>query len=446
MRPLLPFLLLLLSALSLFSFAPDCGLIYDGGMYAGIASSLLEEGRYAYNGVVGDLPPVFPLLLTGALAVGGEDGIHFTVPLSALLLILALYSLLATRFEPSFAFLGALLLLFHPAVFEYSITVVRDIPLLLTLTLAYLLYERSLARERLSPREGLALGGLTALSFLNSYPALLYLSPLYLHAALRKRGVLLPVLTLSIFVVPWALWSWRNHGTPFVEHSAYLVRQIDPLAHLDSFLGSTLPVYVTSFRFPLLLALGGIVAEGREKGLRSLLGNRYFQLLCLVLLPNAVWPDQTIRYLFPSLIAVLIFALSGITRLKRRRLAILLLFLILAFQIPKTLDLAESVCPRFTLLEDAGRWLGEHTPEDASLMAASYYQISYFSDRRTYAFPRDPREVDRFLEEKGVLYVVIDSYEKTLPSYARDHFRRYPRVKTFRDSRGEVEIYRIPGP
>lgn len=431
--------LLAIAALALFRYAPGCGLIYDGGMYASLAKSIYNHGEYTYNGVKGDLPPAFPLLLALTMPLG-DGGVEYVAPIAAVLLTVAAFLLFRRSFPWATAFLGALLLLSNPAVFQYSVTAVRDVPMLLFLLLAYLIYEGGL-----TPRKAAAMGLSSGAAVLTSYPAVLYLLPLYAHAFYRReRAILLSIVAASVLIAPWALWSQANFGTPFVEHSSYLMRQIDLGKNFRYFYTVSLPTFLLFFPVPSMAAVLGIGMEARARGL-GFLRDRYLQLLLLVMVPNAFWPEQTIRYLFPALIPVLYFALRFLSALGRER-ALLILLVALLFQARLAVGIADEVCPYFTLLDEGGHWLKGNTPEGTRIMAASFYQVNYFSERITYQIPKDRGKMERLAREKGVSYILLDTYEGTTPPFVWDYFRYQEPLNRFSDPSGEVMIYRLPEP
>ncbi|MEK6977362.1 MAG: glycosyltransferase family 39 protein [Candidatus Hydrothermarchaeota archaeon] len=431
--------LLAIAALALFSYAPGCGLIYDGGMYASLAKSIYSHGEYTYNGVRGDLPPAFPILLAMTMPLG-DGGVDYVAPVAAILMTAVAFLLLRRSFSGPTAFLGALLLLSNPAVFQYSVTVVRDIPLLLFLFLAYLLYAGGL-----TPGKAVLTGLSSGIAVLTSYPAILYLLPIYAHALYRReRAILLAIASAALLIVPWALWSQANFGTPLVEHSSYLMKQIDLGKNLRYFYNVSLPTFLLFFPVPSLAAVLGIGMEARARRL-GFLRDRYLQLLLLVMVPNSVWPEQTIRYLFPALIPVLYFALRFLSALGRER-ALLILLVALLFQARLAVGIADEVCPYFTLLEDGGHWFKGNTPEGTKVMAASFYQVNYFSERITYQIPKDRTRMERLAREKGAGYVLLDTYEGTTPPFVWDYFRYQEPLKRFSDPSGEVMIYRLSEP
>jgi|GEM_PF-663443 len=446
--------LVAISAFLLLRYAPDCGMKYDAGMYAGLAYSLHAKGEYTYNGVKGDLPPMFPLMLSFSLFFG-EGAIDYVVPATAILLAVAAFLFFSLFAKPKFAFLGSLLVITNPAVFEYSLGHFRDVPVLFFTFMMYFLYERSIKPENAGNKKALAvlLGIFFAFGFLSTYSMFLYFLPILIHAALnRNSSILLALGAAALLISPWAAWSMINYNTLFVEHSSYLIRYISFGKGLRYFSGFLLPRFIKFSPVLTVLAVFGLLKEilSKEESKQSLIKNMYFQLALFTVLPNSIWPEQEIRYLFPLLIALGYFALapaiapaSGYTQASQQAgaLALVLLAGIVA-QGTVALGIADYNCPRFLLLKDAGLWLRKNAEENDTLMAGSFYQISYYSRRITYQIPKDQKKAEELIKGKGVKYVIVDTYEKTTPQYAYTYFEKYELVNKFSHLGEEVKIYR----
>lgn len=447
-------LLAAITAILLFRYAPDCGMKYDAGMYAGIASSLHARGEYSYNGVKGDLPPAFPLMLSFALFFG-ENAIDYVVPISAILLTVSAFLFFSLHGKAKYAFLIALLIFTNPAVFEYSLGHFRDVPVLFFTFMFYFLYEKSMKKgeagdkgEQSTKILAAAIGVFFALAFLSTYSAFIYFLPILLHAALnRNRSILLSLGIAILIIFPWAAWSMKNFNTPFVEHSSYLIKYIKiekGLKGLKYFTSFLFPRFITFSLVLFILAALGFLKEIKGKKAAAL-KNIYFQLALFTMLPNSLWPEQEIRYLFPVLISLGYFAIHFTSSIKREHAFTLVLLAGIALQSSMATEIADYNCPRFALLKDAGLWLRENTAEGDKLMAGSFYQISYYSRRITYQIPpkEDPRKAEELIRKDNVKYVVVDTYEKTTPKYAYTYFEKYELAEKFSRSDDEVRIYRV---
>lgn len=448
-------LLVVTTVLLLFRYAPNCGMKYDAGMYAGLAYSLHAKGEYSYNGVRGDLPPMFPLILATSLFFG-ENAIDYVVPITAILLAVSAFLFFSLHGKTKYAFLIALLVFTNPAVFEYSLGHFRDVPVLFFTFMFYFLYEKTIRnKNENSPEKTLAnervlaigTGIFFALAFLSTYSAFLYFLPILLHAALnRNRSILLSLGVAILIIFPWAAWSMKNFSTLFVEHSSYLIKYIK-IENLRYFAGFLFPRFITFSLALFILGALGFLKEIKNKKV-EVLKNIYFQLALFTMLPNAIWPEQEIRYLFPVLISLGYFTLrflSILTSMKQEHVLTLILLAGVALQGSMATEIADYNCPKFALLKDAGLWLRKNTQEGDKLMAGSFYQVSYYSGRITYQIPPrgDPKKAEELIKSNKIKYVVVDTYEKTTPQYAYTYFEKYELVKKFSLSSDEVKIYKV---
>jgi len=440
--------LVIIASFLLFRYAPDCGMKYDAGMYAGIAYSLHSKGEYSYNGVKGDLPPAFPLMLTLALSFG-EDTIDYVVPISAVLLAISAFLFFSLHGRARYAFLIALLVFTNPAVFEYSLGHFRDVPVLFFTFMFYFLYEKSIRNKQVEMLKderklAIATGIFFALAFLSTYSAFIYFLPILLHAALnRNRSMLISLGVAILIIFPWAAWSMKNFNTPFVEHSSYLIKNLKIEKGLNYFFGFLFPRFITFSWVLFILGTLGFLKEIKDKK-TDIAKDIYFQLAIFTIAPNSIWPEQEIRYLFPALISLGYFAVRFLSSMKREHALTLLLFAGIAFQGSMATEIADYNCPRFSLIKDAGLWLRENTHEGDKLMAGSFYQISYYARRLTYQIPpNDLKKAEELIKKNSIKYVIVDTYEKTTPVYARTYFEKYELTERFSQGQEEVRIYRL---
>ena len=95
-------------------------------------------------------------------------------------------------------------------------------------------------------------------------------------------------------------------------------------------------------------------------------------------------------------------------------LAALLPFLALSFLQGSGMVTGHS----FQMVEPAGEWLDENTPEDARIAASSARQITYYAYPRYAEIPQVPREnFTDFLKEENMSYVEVDIYERVQPEW-----------------------------
>lgn len=422
-------LLILTSVISLAYYVPHYGLIYDGGLYASLGYSLVNGNGYYFNGYPGDVPPILPIFLALFIGIFGENGIYLVVPLFSIIHTILCFLILEKRVSKEMAFLGSLYVFFTPFIFYASINVIREIPLLTFVMASYLVF---LWKDDSYKKHAL-LGILIGISFLTKSVGVVYTFPIIVYYLIKmNKKVAINILSSVLIVLPWALWSYSHFQTPFVSHSAYLLPQMG--SNIATFFTRTLPIFFLGSFLPILpLSILGI-----KKSEKIFLFFGFF-----VFLSAFIWPVQEARYLLAGYFLLVYLALFY---LKDKRKNKVLAFMVIAvlFQFGATVTILKTNVVSYGLLDEAGHWLKDNTDDDSKVMTQSYRQIYYFSHRQTYQIPQDPSMFQRTLERCKIEYVVIDSYEKTTPVYAREFFGKLDPLITFNDNYGTVSIYRSP--
>ncbi len=415
-----------------FYFASYSGLIYDGGLYASLAYSLLN-GCYRFNNGPGDVPPGYPITMALFMGILGMDGYRYTSPLFAVLTLLLLYYIISKESNPFIAMISTFLLGLSPVYMEVATRTTPD-TLLLFLTLsAYILNDLGGSFKTFSVIPA-------TLAFLTKYSAAVYLLPLlYEHVRSKpsSKRFMFQLCLIIMMISPWVYWSMSNHGTPLVSHSAYLMRYIG--GNIEYSLRVVLLRFYIYLPLPIfILSIVGWMSNHKVRW-----AQRSFLLFILPVIANILWYHPTLRYLLIAHLSILIAASLSVSKLSRR--LILCIFLICAiFQCKSGLSLTYSHNWTFSLIEDAGIWLRTHLLGNITILAQSYRQVHFFSGKVTHYFPEEIR-VDRYIKEMNVSIIIIDSYEKTTPKYVYYHFKFYPYIVEFRDRRGFVIIKAVPG-
>jgi len=195
-----------------------------------------------------------------------------------------------------------------------------------------------------------------------------------------------------------------------------------------------LPIFLLGSFIPILpLSILGI-----KKSEKTLLLLGFF-----VFLSAFLWPVQEARYLLAGYFLLVYFALLYLKD-KRKNIAVAFMVIAVLFQFGATVSVLQTSVVSYGLLDEAGHWLRDNTDENSTVMTQSFRQIHFFSHRNIYQIPQDPSLLQETLEIYQIEYVVIDSYEKTTPQYARDFFEELEPLVTFKDKVGIVNIYRSP--
>jgi len=422
-------LLIIVSVISLAYYVPHYGLIYDGGLYASLGHSLISGNGYFFNGYPGDVPPILPIFLALFIGIFGENGIYLVVPLFSIIHSILCFLILEKKVSKEMSFLGSLYVFFTPIVFYGSINVIREIPLLTFVMASYLVF---LGNDD-SYKKHILLGVLIAISFLTKSVGFAYTFPILVYYVIKmNKKVAINFLTSVLIVLPWAIWSYSHFQTPFVSHSAYLMPHMG--LNIEVFFTKTLPLFLVGSFIPILPL--SILGVKKIEKIFLLFGFFVFLLAFL-------WPVQEPRYLIGGYFLLAYSALMYLKDKKQNK-AIAFIAIAVLFQFGATVSILETSVVSYGLLDEAGHWLRDNTNEDSKVMAQSYRQINFFSHRQTYQIPQDPSLFKKTLERNNIEYIVIDSYEKTTPQYAREFFNELEPSVTFQDNMETVTIYRSP--
>ncbi len=432
-------LLIFVQVLALSPYLFECGLTYDGGLYASLGWSLYNEHSYGFNGRPGDVSPGFPFLIAPFFSLG-EKGMYLVPLLASCVLVISSFLLIEKRFGLLLGFLGALLIFTSTMIYTYSVYILRDLPALAFVMLSYLLYEKT--RESQSGFTAILLGPSMGMAFLTRYTSLLYLLPIILHASYKREKWFFIALAVAVLVVlPWSLWSYENHGTLLVEHSTYYLESLS----LDMEDGAAVLKIFHSWFFPLLVPLFiiGVMVEVKDKGAKGL-GNPYLLLFVFTFIAFLLWPVKDERYLLPAVFPVVYFAMIPLSRIPRR-LVVPILVLFIFGQLWTGVHHVDTAKNKYDLLEDAGHWLRDNTTRDSRVMTQSFRQIAFYSHRQTYEVPRCSWCPLGFIKSQNVTHILIDSYERTTPKYIHQFVEEqgYRIVARFNDGYGEVVIYEV---
>lgn len=422
-------LLITISVISLAYYVPQYGLIYDGGLYASLGHSLISGNGYTFNGYLGDVPPILPLFLALFIGIFGENGIYLVVPLFSIIHAILCFIILEKRVPMELGFLGSLYVFFAPIIFYDSINVIREIPLLTFVMASYLVF---LWKDDSYKKHAL-LGILIGISFLTKSVGVIYTFPIIVYYLIKmNKKVAINILSSVLVVLPWVVWSYSHFQTPFVSHSAYLLPQIG--SNIIAFFTRALPMFILGSFVPILpLSILGIKKS-----------ERIFVLFgFLVFLSAFLWPIQEPRYLLAGYFLLVYLALLYLKDKSKNKILAFMIIAVL-FQFGATALVLDNKSGSYGLLDEAGHWIRDNSNPDSKVMTQSFRQIHYFSHRKTSQIPQDQSLFQKTLQKEKIEFIVIDSYEKTTPQYAKDFFKELTPLKSFEDDSGSVSIYRSP--
>jgi len=257
----------------LYSFRIPLG--YDSGLYASLAHSIYKNGQYSFNGEFSNVSPGFPLYLS-MFFIFGQKGIFLAVPVTAVSFTIICYFLLKDEFLEVYAFFGALLIFFSLGVFENSVGVLWDIPMLSIIMLFYLLHKKDI------PLRNLVLGILLSFGILIKYVSLLYMVPVLFNY--KKKDLYSILIALGIV----SLWIYFILSKNIVLNFNNLI--------FSGFIGFEYTERFLIWFFPplFLISFFGIIRCAKEKS-ESL--RTYLPLFLITLISIFFWKIKSDRYL-----------------------------------------------------------------------------------------------------------------------------------------------------
>ena len=453
-------------ALPALSPAPHNG--GDNAGYLSLAHSLASGSGYveAWDPALAPhtkYPPLYPVMLAGAMGLGAEAWITFKL-LSLLLVTLSVticFAWVWDRHGLPLATGVALVLAFSPA-FVWSTNWILSDPLFLALTLACLWSFHRSEHVAVPTRWILAGCALAILSTFTRTAGLPLVLAVGAALGLARRWRTLAGFT-GVFVVPNVLWWLRSRADGEAQYVSefWMIDPYQPdlgragigdlgarvlenvqgyvLVHIPAGLSPWSGGALTALGVVLMaLALAGWVDRFRIRWtVVELFTPLYFGL---ILLWPAVWSGD--RFALPLYPLMLFYAGEALVRGARRMapplalaagitaVAVLLLPSVQGWgqSVSRATACRESVrvagpfaCygEGFQQFVTAARWIGENVPDESAVFSRKpriFYTLSGIRSR-TYPLSTDPERFFREARELGVSYVVLDRVDRLGGAY-----------------------------
>lgn len=474
--------------LSLLALDPTPHSGGDNAGYITLARSLLDRGAYLElwdpaEPIHTKYPPVFPLILAGAMAVGVKPWVGLKLIVVAFSAIGVAFSFLwiRARGRPALAAGVGTLLALSPGIILQNHWVLSDVPFW-GLTMLALWALDTAPRRRLSARFAIALIAVVLAYFTRSAGLPLVLAA-FAWLALRRRWLQLGVMA-GVIVPLAAWWILRARTAGGVDYTAelWMRNPYNPaegtIGVLDLLprIGDNLIAYITTHVPMLLIGRPGgvglvlsVVVTGlaligwarRTARLRRLSVAELMLPLYigLIMIWPAVWAGD--RFMLPVLTLLLFFAGDALLRIVRRfkpqfaftaGAAAVALFALL--QLP-TVALAVRVGRSCQDAWIAGQrhpclpaqWqaflaqaerLPELLPDDAVVLNRKPRLVHVMSGGRvyslTYPFTSDPQRFLEFADSAGARYLLFDELDRLSQAYLVPVLTRRPAAFCLIDS------------
>lgn len=464
----------------------------DNAGYITLARSLLDHGAYLelWDPALPlhtKYPPVFPLILAGAMAIGVKPWVGLKVIVVAFSAIGVAFSFLwiRARGRPALAAGVGALLAFSPGLIIQNHWVLSDVPFW-ALTMLALWALETAPRRGLSARFAIAVLAVALAYFTRSAGLPLVLAT-FAWLALRRRW--LHVGVMAGIIVPLAAW-WilraRTAGGVDYAGELWMRNPYNPaegtIGVLDLLprMGDNLLAYITTHVPTLLLGRTGAIAlvlslivtalalvgwarrtaRVRRLSVAELMLPLY---IGLIMIWPAVWAGD--RFMLPVLSLLLFFAGDALLRIVRRFKPQFLftagaatVALVALLQLP-TVVLAVRVgrscqdgyiagrrhpClpPQWqTFLAQAER-LPELVPDGAVVLNRKPRLVHVMSEGRvfslTYPFTSDPQRFLEFADSTGARYLLFDELDRLSQAYLVPVLTRRPAAFCLIDSAAQT--------
>lgn len=469
-------------ALSLLALDPTPHTGGDNAGYLTLARSLLERGAYLElwdpaEPLHTKYPPVFPLVLAAALAIGIQPwlGLKLIVIAFSALGVAFSFQLIRARGRPALAFGVATVLALSPGILLQNHWVLSDVPFW-GLTVLALWALETMPRRRIGVRTAIAVAAVALAYFTRSAGLPVLLAALF-WLAWRRRWKQLALLAGVVLPLA-ALWWLRARSAGGIDYAGelWMRNPYDPSAgtigviDLLPRIGENFVAYLTTHLPTLLVgrpATAGVIASVVVTLLalygwgRRMLRPARVQVMELALplyiglifIWPAVWAGD--RFLLPFLTALLFYAgdaLSALFRWFRARLAFAAgataVALLVLLQLP-TVALAARVgrdCQRAhragirygclppqwqDFLAQAER-LPALLPDDAVILSRKPRIVHAMSGGHTYSltypFTDQPQQFLEFADSVGARYLLFDQLDRLSQAYVAPVLMQRPQA------------------
>ena len=414
-----------------YSFDPDQGLWWDEAVYLSLATNILEGNGYWMNsfGTESFRPPMFPVMIASIWAVAGINVtlIRVLPIIFAILGIIVTYLLGRELFSKEVGVLSSFLLATsHLFLFYSDKMLTESLFIFLSLLSLYVFFIGIKTKKNVY---FLLFGVLGSLSMLTRYAgALLFflyiLYPLYLQ--IRKKGI----------YKTWGYWAGIGifivfAVSPLGLHAFYFG---DPLGGIKENSAAVDGVYYgggPEFYFVNWFSIFGYVGIFALPGLlyfRKWDNNKFFFALIfvIILLFFMFLPRKEERYLLHYFSLFTMLMSLGVVWIKDRlkkdhlKIGLLILVVILAGFSYLTAINNLSNSEDSKALTMAGLYLSDQDIT-GRIMTQNMPIIHYLSGKEVIYFPDNLQELDAYIQEHQVEYIVLHIWEPTYPEYVWDH-------------------------
>lgn len=450
------FLALLITAISIrihyFFMTSQQPLWWDEADYMSMAKNWAFGQKY-------ELSPVrqilFPLTVAVLLKIANNEFLpRFMLLLFSILSVIGVYLLGKETHNKKVGLVAGLFMsVFYLNLF-YSFRLLIDVPSLVLFTFAGLFFYKYFKTDSNKMlyigAVIIALGTLAKLStaaFL--FGILAYLLVTEKLDFLKRKELYIAALIFFIILSPYIIWGYYEFGGFIITEAGkfnapegnYILNAFNNfktyIFHFDNYL--TIPLLLAFvlglvLMYKTFLGFDLILKSKKRKEYQELKRDLYVLLILIVPLlvvssSLGYFEDRYAIIIFPSVFIIagdFVIKLFDIVKRHNYVLAWAIILLILGSAVYLQLEhndlLIKSKLSSYEVVKQAGIWLRDNTNPEDKIIASSFPQINFYSDRETVGAFKTREEFELFRAENPDLkYYVISAFEPTA-----DWFRAYP--------------------
>ena len=396
-------------------------------------------------------PVLLPFLAAGLFTVGiGETAIRLLWIALSTATLCFVYGIGARLFNKRIGLYAvALAAAFYLDLF-YSMRLLVDVPQVFFVALAAFLFVRAVYYER-SAYGAWAIVPIIVLGTAMRFTVLLFFVVAALFLIVIKRGHAIRdkrwLISLGLGAVgylPFLIYYWAQYENPFFpflsQRALRTSTSVGPspsdvlLDYIRFFPNYTNAVVTLVFLAAVALAIATIVRQlDRAQG--------YFFLILWTIVPFLFFSlcvdhfeDRYLAMIFPAVFLLTAAALDVAGQYLKRfnpAAATAAITVILVYAAGSMAAHSHAVITArinsFAAVRDAGLWIKEQSRPDDTVVTSSVPQNTYYAERASYSFPKQPGDFDRLLADRRPKFLVLSIWEGS-PKWAYDWPERHPEI------------------
>ncbi len=272
------------------------------------------------------------------------------------------------------------------------------------------------------------------------------------HKIFFKKEIWIAAVLGFIFLIPQFLYNYYSYGSIASRWAAFAKTAGNQMHHPEQILAyfKMFPHFFSGV-FTILIIVGALVSlflisisfdfilKNKDKKIKSHLFIFLWALVVLAFYTYAAYSGESVydAFIMPAFPALALIAANGIMLLYKFPLDkkiinfIIIIILILGgfFQLSYAGSLINNKITSFEPVKDAGLWIKARSTPDAVILSQSRPQMTYYSERKTYAFANSSENLFNQIKEIKPSYFV-DSIFEPVGNYVHTFPKEHPGALT----------------